>query len=679
MPCGLLHLSDRLADGEEAPDRERHHRDRIDHDDRREPPFEIIPDDVDVHGVAVDNGVENVLCRLTHDVDVFDAVFVHVVPVQFGQRDEDEVVACVDHLTGVHVRFRLIVADGEAYKAPFVAQDLRHQAIIAARPARTDAVERAHDAAGTDILGDAVFFGCIANTVVALDRDLKRFEIQLAQRLLGEIGGDARTIGLLIVDGEVLEVGVDALGSCAVDDLHRHLAREDGIFRIVLEVTSRERAPVQVDRGSIPAGVRQVVARRGTPDAVVADDAAHLIREVLVPGRRDEHLGGERRVAREEVVHEVDEADGAVRIVGEVFADLHDRRRLERAVVDQLGHLRDGETAKQFFPILVVVRHLVVLVEEVAEHDVSFLVEDACDDLFIRDGKDIIGDYRVPLPPYLHETITANVGTTTSKGFELQANWDAVQTKDFSYSTNVMLSYTQSKLKSFSNERYQLGYIEGDGFPSPGNPGAAQRLQDGTPIGSFYGFRYAGVDENGNILIWEGGQEGGTTKLGTDGNEQDKVYLDGTGVPKWELSWGNTFTWKNFDFSFFFRGRFRYKIMNQYEMYYGLQVIAVDNKLASAYEENAHIKGAKVICDYFLQNGNYLRLDNITVGWTPKLKTKWISNLRVYGTLKNVFTLTKYTGVDPTTVNTTGLWPGIGGMDVYPMARNLTFGVQISY
>ena len=61
-------------------------------------------------------------------------------------------------------------------------------------------------------------------------------------------------------------------------------------------------------------------------------------------------------------------------------------------------------------------------------------------------------------------------------------------------------------------------------------------------------------------------------------------------------------------------------------------------------KKNAHIKGPKVICDYFLQNGNYLRLDNITLGWTPKLNTKWISNLRVYGTLKNVFTLTKYSG-----------------------------------
>lgn len=300
-------------------------------------------------------------------------------------------------------------------------------------------------------------------------------------------------------------------------------------------------------------------------------------------------------------------------------------------------------------------------------------------DFFIRDGKDVIGDYKVPLPPYLHESIVANVGTTTSKGFEFQANWDAVRTEDFSYSTNVMLSYTTSKLKSFSNEKYQLGFIEGEGFPSPGNPGSAQRLQDDTPIGSFYGFRYAGVDDAGNILIWKGGEIGGDTKLGSDGDEKDKVYLDGTGVPKWELSWGNTFTYKNFDLSLFFRGRFGYKVMNQYEMYYGLQVVAGDNKLSSAYEESAHIKGPKVICDYFLQNGNYLRLDNITVGWTPKLNTKWISSLRVYGTLKNVFTLTKYSGVDPTTVTTTGLWPGIGGMDVYPTARNLTFGVQITY
>ena len=131
--------------------------------------------------------------------------------------------------------------------------------------------------------------------------------------------------------------------------------------------------------------------------------------------------------------------------------------------------------------------------------------------------------------------------------------------------------------------------------------------------------------------------------MGADGNEQDKVYLDGTGVPKWELSWGNTFRYKDFDLSLFFRGRFRYKVMNQYEMYYGLQVVSGDNKLSSAYEENAHIKGPKVICDYFLQNGNYLRLDNITLGYNvPVKKLGFMQNLRLYLTGQNLFTITGY-------------------------------------
>lgn len=302
-------------------------------------------------------------------------------------------------------------------------------------------------------------------------------------------------------------------------------------------------------------------------------------------------------------------------------------------------------------------------------------------DFFVREGRDLISDYAVPLPPYLHSSITTNVGTTQSKGFELSLNWDAVKTRDFAYSTNLVLSYMKTKLKSFSNDKYKLSYIEGSGFPSPGNPGSAQRLQDGSEIGIFYMARYAGVDENGNILVWEKGEVGGTKKLGSDINENDKVYLKHSGVPKWELAWGNTFTYKAFDLSLFFRGRFDYKIMNQYEMYYGLQVISGDNKLKSAYGKNNHIKGAKVICDYdgFLQNGDYIRLDNITLGWNPKLSTRWISNLRIYASMKNVFTITDYTGLDVTNVNTNGIWPGIGGMEVYPVARNLTLGVQITY
>ncbi|WP_459188441.1 SusC/RagA family TonB-linked outer membrane protein [Parabacteroides sp. APC149_11_2_Y6] len=300
-------------------------------------------------------------------------------------------------------------------------------------------------------------------------------------------------------------------------------------------------------------------------------------------------------------------------------------------------------------------------------------------DLFIRKGKDVIGEYQVPVPPYLHEKIMTNVGTTNSKGFELQVNWDAVRAKDFTYSTNMTLAFTKSKLDSFSNEKYELGYMEGDGLPSPGNPGPCQRLQDGIEIGSFYGYRYAGVDNDGNILVYKNGEKGGETVRGRDAGELDRTYI-GNGSPKWELAWGNTFTYKGFDLSLYFRGRFDYEILNQYQMYYGLQGVTGINKLKSAYNENAHIKGEKIMCDYFLENGNYLKLDNITIGWTPKINTKWISSLRIYGTMKNVFTITKYSGgMDPSSVDVTGLWAGRGSMDLYPTARNLTFGIQISY
>lgn len=300
-------------------------------------------------------------------------------------------------------------------------------------------------------------------------------------------------------------------------------------------------------------------------------------------------------------------------------------------------------------------------------------------DVFVRKGKDVIGEYQVPVPPYLHEKIITNVGTTHSKGFELQVNWDAVQTKHFSCSTNLTVAYTKSKLDSFSNDKYELGYMEGDGLPSPGNPGPCQRLQDGVEIGSFYGYRYAGVDDDGNILVYKNGQKGGETVRGRDAGELDRTYL-GNGSPKWELAWGNTFTYKGFDLSLYFRGRFDYQILNQYQMYYGLQGVTGINKLKSAYAENAHIKGEKIMCDYFLENGNYLKLDNITIGWSPTLHTKWISGLRIYGTLKNVFTLTKYSGgMDPASVDVTGLWAGRGTMDLYPTARNLTFGIQLNY
>ncbi len=304
-------------------------------------------------------------------------------------------------------------------------------------------------------------------------------------------------------------------------------------------------------------------------------------------------------------------------------------------------------------------------------------------DVFDRRNSDLISDYTVPVPPYLHDRMTVNVGTTSSKGVEMALNWNAVSTEDFSYSTAFTGSYSKAKLGSWSNETYKSDFFYLQDLPSPGNPGPAYRLEDGTDLGNFYGYKYAGVDEDGNILVWKDGVEG-SEKLRAAGpsiqanSDRDRTYI-GNGTPRYELGWTHALNYKGFDLTVFFRGRFDYQILNLYQMYYGLQGEAGTNLLTDAYDRNDHIKTGKVITDYFLEDGDFVKLDNITLGWSPKLGVKQISNFRIYGSVRNVFTITGYSGLDPASVGVAGLTPGYGSLDVYPTRRNFALGAQITF
>ena len=301
-------------------------------------------------------------------------------------------------------------------------------------------------------------------------------------------------------------------------------------------------------------------------------------------------------------------------------------------------------------------------------------------DLFNRKSTDLLSNYDVPVGSYVQEQIFVNVGNTTSKGIELALNWDVIKNQNFSYSTNITGSYIISKLGSWSNNEFNSAFRELQNLPSPGNPGPAYRLEDNTELGSFYGYKYAGVDADGKILIWKDGIEGKEKIIATSqGNrDRDRVYL-GHGAPHYELSWGNSLNYKNIDLTLFFRGRFDYQILNLYQMYYGLQAEPGVNLLKDAYTRNGHITSGKVITDYFLEDGDYFKLENVTLGWSPKIKINKINKVRLYGTARNVFVSTKYTGLDPTTVGVTGLTPGYGDLNVYPITRNFSIGAQITF
>ncbi len=105
--------------------------------------------------------------------------------------------------------------------------------------------------------------------------------------------------------------------------------------------------------------------------------------------------------------------------------------------------------------------------------------------------------------------------------------------------------------------------------------------------------------------------------------------------------------------------------------------------LKKAYGKNFDINpdANPVVSDYFLERGDYFKLDMVTFGYTlPTPKCRFLDRLRVYGTVKNVFTLTKFSGVDPSTYQVNGLTPGAqGSRSYYPSTRQFIVGLQLDF
>lgn len=299
---------------------------------------------------------------------------------------------------------------------------------------------------------------------------------------------------------------------------------------------------------------------------------------------------------------------------------------------------------------------------------------------FNRTQQDLLGDYVVALPPNIQKSTFVNVGTMRNTGFEFDIAVDAVRTKNFNYTITFTGSTMNNKFINFSNSVFTgQDYYWMDGFPAPGSPGEVQRIQQNDRVGSFYAFPYAGVDDKGNWMVKS--KDGKDIPIGQATGE-DKVKV-GNGLPKFTLSWNNSFKYNNFDLTLFFRGNFGYQVYNIHEFYWGLQSAAANlNVLQSAYGKNAHITtGMNQHNSYFVQNADYLKLDVATLGYTLKVNSKWMQSARLYFTGRNLFTITGYEGVDPDIFPINGLQPGVptDKKAYYPSSRQYLIGVQLNF
>jgi TonB-linked SusC/RagA family outer membrane protein len=297
-------------------------------------------------------------------------------------------------------------------------------------------------------------------------------------------------------------------------------------------------------------------------------------------------------------------------------------------------------------------------------------------DWFIRDSKDLLYTYPAIQPPMIQNSIMLNVGSIRSKGFEWSVNWSNKPTSKFKYSVGFLGSYTKTIVESLSNSLFSATFTDLYSLPYTGTPGTAIRMQEGREVGEFYGYRYAGVDANGDWMIYN---KAGVKIPEAQKSEDDKAYI-GHGIPRWQLSMNHSFAYKNFDLSLQFKSCLDYNILNARDMYWGLQSTAEPNTLKIAYGKNKNITGAIMYSDYFIENGNYLKLDVVTLGYNlPIPKGKAISSARVYMSVNNVFTITGYTGSDPANVNINGLTPGIEDVNGYPVVRTFTLGAKVNF
>ncbi|WP_236676359.1 SusC/RagA family TonB-linked outer membrane protein [Chryseolinea lacunae] len=274
----------------------------------------------------------------------------------------------------------------------------------------------------------------------------------------------------------------------------------------------------------------------------------------------------------------------------------------------------------------------------------------------------------------LTNTILTNIGKVQNKGIELTIDAVAVSTTKLTWNLGFNASYNQNKIVTLdgNNDPDFPGYTTGDISGGVGNK--IQILRVGQPVNAFYVFQHkTGVDGkpvNDNL--------GTEDKLNmyvdqnTDGiiNEKDLVPYKRP-APRVLMGLTSQVNYGNFDLSFTLRaalGNYVYNNVAANSMFQrAADSFRPNNLITDALRANYYTP--QYFSDFYVENASFLRMDNLTLGYSVKQLTK--TNVRVYATVQNAFVITKYTGLDPEAP--------VSGIDnnLYPRARTFVLGVHI--
>ena len=297
---------------------------------------------------------------------------------------------------------------------------------------------------------------------------------------------------------------------------------------------------------------------------------------------------------------------------------------------------------------------------------------------------DLIWNYPVSTVIYPFDNIAANVGEITNTGVEFTLNIDAVRTKDFNWMTTLNLAHNKNKVNSLSNEKYQTStFAQGDPrVAGVSANGYTQRIMEGEPLGTFFLYEFAGYDENGKASYYVRDENGNKTGEVTNEPAYKDRYIAGSAQPKLNLGWNNTLSYKNWSATLFFTGVFGNKIYNGARAHYTAPDFfnGGKNVLKEFVNERPVSDNlSNIPSDRFLEKGDYLRLQTLSIGYTFRNLAGWAQSLQLYATCNNVFTITGYKGLDPE-VNMGGIQPGIDfRWSNYPHTRTIMLGARVNF
>jgi len=330
-----------------------------------------------------------------------------------------------------------------------------------------------------------------------------------------------------------------------------------------------------------------------------------------------------------------------------------------------------------------------------------------------------------------------NVGSLSNSGIEFAVNYSHASAGGFHYNVGLNITTVDNKLLSLATGEKFIYNLASLGFPTTGtnNWGTYSKSSVGGPVGEFFGYKSAGIFQNQKEIDdlnavtqskYGAGNyyqptSSGSAKVGDrkfiDVNGDDRITADdqvnlGSPIPK--FYGGLTFdgTFKNFDFSLFFYGTYGNKIFNYQErtlesFQTSTGSVGIENIGLKYYQnawtpQNQSQRYAAIDAndfnvntrpsDVYVENGSYLRLRNLSVGYTLpwRASASFAPKIRIYFTAQNLFTITKYTGLDPEIGIPQGTDPTTGasvrnvtasGIDVgtYPSSRYYTLGLNLTF